>query len=503
MYYIEEIQVNEAGPLLETCGLSIPQDVDYTVGVFSDGGKLAATGSLKGDMIQGIAVDPACQGEDLTAKVLTELIRHAENAQALYLFTKPKNVMQFSSLGFRPVAKARPYAALLEWGQEAVKAYQDQLQDVRTELAMENPKIGALVMNCNPFTLGHRYLIEQAALQCDHVYVLVVEENLSRFSFDERLMLVKQGTADLDNVTVLSGGRYAVSALTFPSYFTKDEQRADAHAAIDAEIFCSVIAPALGVNCRFVGTEPLSAVTKIYNETLKQRLPKYDIEVVELPRLEEGSQPISASRVRELIDQGGDASWEEIRRLVPETTFHYLEENHYRVTLMELLDAREARVMHQQELLEKYEGPLVSMTLNIPGAVKDKPQYRRVLELGMEKLNAMVGEKSVVYREIRHGHTGAEGYLCVDSACFDGDALKETAISLEQEAPWGRLLDIDVLTKAGAVSRAALGYGSRKCLLCNDDAKVCARSQKHNMGDLLKKIDEIIDQTLEMKENEK
>ena len=97
--------------------------------------------------------------------------------------------------------------------------------------------------------------------------------------------MVKDGVRDLKNVTVLPGGRYAVSELTFPSYFTKDENLAAANAAVDAELFAQKIAPALGINQRFIGTEPLSAVTKIYNETLKQRLPKYGITVTEIPRL--------------------------------------------------------------------------------------------------------------------------------------------------------------------------------------------------------------------------
>ena len=63
-------------------------------------------------------------------------------------------------------------------------------------------------MNCNPFTLGHRYLIEQASEKVDHLYVFVVEEDKSFFPFSDRIGLVKKGTADLKNITVKPSGKY-------------------------------------------------------------------------------------------------------------------------------------------------------------------------------------------------------------------------------------------------------------------------------------------------------
>lgn len=494
MYYTEKIQLNQAEELFAKCGLSLPTGVDYTAGVFDESGTLIATGSLKGDMLQGIAVDPDRQGEDLTARVLTALIGEAKDAQSLYMFTKPEKVHQFAGLGFRLVAKARPYAALLEWGQDSVKQYRAQLEQVKRNVGLDERAVtGALVMNCNPFTKGHRYLIETAARACDHVFVLVVEEDVSRFSFRDRLQLVEEGTADFANVTVIPGGRYAVSDLTFPSYFTKDDKVADAHAAMDAELFATVIAPALGVNTRFVGTEPHSEVTRIYNETLQRRLPRYGIGVVEIPRVEIGNHVVSASRVRELLDAGDAAAWEEMKELVPETTYAYLQANARQVTLMELLDAREDRMLHQRELLERYGGVLISVTLNIPGPVKDKKIYRRALELAVEKLEQALHGEAVLHQEIRHLHTGSEGYLMVDDTKMDARSVKEAAISIEDEDRIGRLFDIDVMTKTAGISRQDLGYQGRKCLLCGEDAKVCARAQRHEMADLVKKIEQIIE----------
>lgn len=304
MFYTEEIFAEEASALLSACGLTVPLGIDYTVGVFADDGRLAATGSIKGDMIQGVAVAPEFQGEDLTAKVLTDLISHAES-DSLYLFTKPEKAPQFAGLGFRPVATASPYAAMLEWGAKGIEEYTDYLTAHRfgseDDEAAFGARSAALVMNCNPFTIGHRYLIEQAASRAKHVYLLVVEEERSLFSFKERFDMVRLGTEDMPNVTVLPGGRYAVSSLTFPSYFTKEENFAAAHAAMDAELFAACIAPALGVTVRFVGNEPNEQVTAVYNQALAERLPKHGIELREIPRLRRGNDAVSASRVRALL----------------------------------------------------------------------------------------------------------------------------------------------------------------------------------------------------------
>ena len=294
MYYVEEIQIEKAKELLESCGLSIPSGIDYTAGVYNDNGKLVATGSLKGDMIQGIAVDPAFQGEDLTAKVFTHLIQTTDR-ESLYLFTKPDKVQQFVGLGMRHVATARPYAGLLEWGKEGLKEFQECIAQ------FADGQASCLVMNCNPFTLGHRCLIEKAASESNRVFVFVVEENASLFSFEDRINMVRMGTADLENVVVLGGGRYMISDVTFPSYFTKEEDFAKAHTAMDAEIFATCIAPVLNVNRRYVGTEPNSAVTAVYNEALKKRLPRAGVEVVEVPRLEVNGEVVSASKVRGLL----------------------------------------------------------------------------------------------------------------------------------------------------------------------------------------------------------
>lgn len=176
------------------------------------------------------------------------------------------------------------------------------------------------------------------------------------------------------------------------------------------------------------------------------------------------------------------------------------------VTLMELLDSREARAEHQRVLLAEFSEEncvLISVTLNIPGPVKDKPAYRRVMQTGIEQLMTKLSGKNagfeIFYKEVRELVTGPEGYLVVTlSGNKDALDVKRLTIELEEASPLGRLFDMDVIDKTGAcVSRKDLGAGRRKCLLCSEDAKICARSQRHKLSELLAEIDRIIEAGLQ------
>jgi [citrate (pro-3S)-lyase] ligase len=323
--------------LLASRGLSVPggnapksnAPGDVVLGLFEDSDRLVATGSLIGNVIQGVAVREELEGQGLTSELLGLVLRHAADAGIwhLFLFTKPQEAPRFAALGFRSVAAADS-AALLEWGRPGIEEF---LQDLRSSLASlpngsrvhdPGPVTTVVVVNCNPFTLGHRYLIETAAAASERLYVIVVREDRSEFPFEVRFRLVREGVSDVGNVVVLSGGEYCVSAATFPSYFTRREELASAHAALDLTVFATRVAPALSVRKRFVGTEPFSPVTNVYNETMKSLLPRYGIEVEELTRLEIRGEPVSASRVRALLRQG---RMEEAKVLVPPSTRRWLD----------------------------------------------------------------------------------------------------------------------------------------------------------------------------------
>lgn len=183
-------------------------------------------------------------------------------------------------------------------------------------------KIGAIVMNCNPFTKGHRYLIEQAASQVDYLYVFVVQEDKSVFPFEDRIQMVNAGTKNLANVLVLPSGDYIISQKTFEQYFTKDQVETVDDMDYDVHIFGEVVAKEFGITVRFVGEEPYDKVTHKYNETMKRILPEYDIEVVEIPRISNAEgEIISASKVRKYLQEH---NIEALQSMLPDSTLEYL-----------------------------------------------------------------------------------------------------------------------------------------------------------------------------------
>ncbi len=302
--------------LLARTGLTPDTDSDQTV-LILENGALLASGSRKGNLLKCIAVDPHHQGEDLTAKVLTALRQEAFRAgfKHLFLYTKPQNEYLFTGLFFYPVAKTRD-VLLMENIRGSIRQFLDTLP--QPDAAGD---IGAAVMNCDPFTLGHRHLIETAAARCGHVYVFVLSEDGGYFSPADRLAMVRAGTAHLPNVTVLPTGPYLISAATFPTYFLKNRDQAEVvRCGLDIAIFTKYFVPHFSISHRFVGDEPLSPLTAQYNEALAQALPPAGVALHIVPRLCQGGTPVSASAVRARLAAG-----EDIRDLVPESTLAYLQ----------------------------------------------------------------------------------------------------------------------------------------------------------------------------------
>ena len=328
-------------------------DMHYYAAITDDDGEMIAGGGLKGNVIKCVAVDDAHKGEAIANTLISHLIAHAneEGHSNVMLFTKPKNRQLFESLSFRLLAEA-PEAVLMETGIGGINNMVEQLKKIKeegevckennqeckkeekTNLNITTPQHlnpstpqpltttthlrGVVVMNCNPFTLGHRYLIEQAAKQVERLFVMVVREDCSLFAYAERKAMVEQGVAHLKNVTVIDGSEYAISQATFPTYFLKRlDDAADTQMLLDLDLFRRHIAPALGATVRFVGTEPTDRLTRRYNQLMHEVL----ADVREIARLEKEGNAVSASRVRKAMEQGDMST---IRQLVPPTTLPYI-----------------------------------------------------------------------------------------------------------------------------------------------------------------------------------
>lgn len=300
--------------------LTYDGSVDYTVAFYQQE-EMIATGSLAGEVLRNIAVSPKLQGEGLTARVVSQLMQQA-GQRGLYhyfIYTKPAAAPLFTALGFKEVARCEPFAVLLESGLGSIESYCRQAAAQAAGLPAGTR--AALVVNCNPFTLGHKALVSRAASENQGVVVLVVSEEKSLFPFAVRQQLVREGLAEYPNVLVLPAGKYIVSAATFPGYFTRGADTGQAQTCLDATIFARHIGPALGVTRRYVGDEPYCATTNSYNQALAAILPRHGIELIMMPRITAGDEAISASRVRELIRR---QDWAAVKQLVPATTYRYL-----------------------------------------------------------------------------------------------------------------------------------------------------------------------------------
>jgi [citrate (pro-3S)-lyase] ligase len=186
---------------------------------------------------------------------------------------------------------------------------------------------GAIVVNCNPFTNGHRYLIETAASLTAVLYIFVVEEDSSMFSFKERYDLVVKGVFDLKNVVVIPSGKFVLSAKTFPEYFVKDSlSTVTINCAYDLQVFAHYIAPTLNIQIRFAGEEPFDNITRQYNVTMRSIFPQYNIRFMEIKRKAIGDRIISASKVRCLYKE---KQWDILESFVPKTTFEFLKKRKF------------------------------------------------------------------------------------------------------------------------------------------------------------------------------
>ena len=194
----------------------------------------------------------------------------------------------------------------------------------KTKIDKRNRKsFGSVAVNCNPITRGHEHLIDFARSQVDFLFVLVIEEDSSAVSFEDRLNLVKLVCADKENVMVLRGGRYVCTEYIAPEYFVKSNaQTVQMDFGLESFYFGNYIAPALDITKVFLGDEPKCALTKRYNDHMAEALPNYGIELTIIPRiLTADGDVISASKVRELLlKKDGNA----LSKYVPDSTIPYL-----------------------------------------------------------------------------------------------------------------------------------------------------------------------------------
>ncbi|MBQ3645156.1 MAG: [Synergistaceae bacterium] len=321
---------SEIEKLLQSEGIRRDKNLDYTCAVYDEDYKVIATGSCFGNTLRCMAVSHEHQGEGLMNEIVSHLIQYEYERKIfhLFLYTKCNSAKFFGDLGFYEIVRVENQIVFMENRKTGFNDYLTELSKTK----VDGEKIAALVLNANPFTLGHLYLVEKASRENDFVHVFIVSEDMSLVPFDVRKKLVIEGTSHLKNLIYHETGDYIISSATFPSYFQKDDSAViESHANLDLSIFVK-IAKTLGINSRYVGEEPKSLVTGIYNRIMSTKLPEHNINCVIVPRktvvassdlsghFTVNGEAISASNVRQAIKNN---EIEKIKNLVPESTYKF------------------------------------------------------------------------------------------------------------------------------------------------------------------------------------
>lgn len=441
-------------------------DLDAYTAVVAPDGTIVAGAGISGDVIKCVAVSEAGRGGGWAAKLVSELISEAasQGITNVKVFTKPSNRDIFEGLGFKVIGQA-PEAIAMEHDPSALRSFRTYLSSL-SRAAGTARRRGIIIMNANPMTRGHLYLLQEAAKQVDHLFVMVVSEDRSTFTTAEREAIVRDALRGMNKVTVCTTRHYAVSATTFPTYFLKDLTHAtDTQIRLDLDIFCRIIAPGLGITTRFVGSEPTDALTARYNALMHDLLPEHDIKVCEVPRLTAQGHAISASNVRAHLSAG---HWADALLLVVPEAVPYL----LALAATNALTA-ELDTTPKPGLVDKHDaGAHQDMDYRLMAAsiAALRPQFAAIAQMGLcDTLPThaaiiaagLTAEKAML--SATHGintHKGA--IFCMGLWLIAAAHLvhKRQAITATALSDTIRLLAADFPNRGGAIAMAQSGYAT-------------------------------------------
>lgn len=159
------------------------------------------------------------------------------------------------------------------------------------------------------------------------------------------------------------------------------------------------------------------------------------------------------------------------------------------ITLEQMLIAKENRVNNQQQVFEQYPYPLISLSLVIPGPIKKSSGTVFLFNEAVQAIHQMLNQHniSIIHEKFYESITGDEALLSID---YNVDMLKQLCIKIEERHFLGRLWDIDVIDPITqkSISRSKFEHHSRQCLVCHDNAKICGRSKRHSINEILSAI---------------
>lgn len=149
---------------------------------------------------------------------------------------------------------------------------------------------------------------------------------------------------------------------------------------------------------------------------------------------------------------------------------------------MQILEARDARVQVQNELLSTYHCPLICFTMNIAGPVKYSPLIRRAFHFGINELETRLSDSEILFRKSECKDTGCQAFYVVNASPL---FLKKLCTSIEDDSRLGRLFDMDVLDLDGRkLERSLVNGNPRNCIVCGAPGRACAARRIHSVTEL-------------------
>lgn len=209
-----------------------------------------------------------------------------------------------------------PYAIL---DSTELNAYIEYIKQFKCDESIKTK--GAVVLNANPCTFGHIYLVQQALKYVDFLYVFLVEESIGSLPYLDREYMLKESLKYHKCIQVIRGGNIMTSEKVFPEYFNKSSKPSRTSLVLTHRTFGQIVSSALGITYRFFGTEPNDMVTRALNESAKEILPEYGIRPVFIERISYEGNYISARNARDLLYNN---QYEELAKSVPFPTYKRL-----------------------------------------------------------------------------------------------------------------------------------------------------------------------------------
>lgn len=319
MFQIKEVILDEERDLqisfLNNHNFDYEYDISYSIFVY-DEDLLVATASLANNVMKCFLIIKEYKNKNITNLMFSHLVNYMaeRNIFHYFVFTTPNNEQIFTSLNMKKIVMTMN-TVLLEGGDDISSV----LNNLKKQFKISDNKKAAVIINANPMTYGHLYLIETAAIENKEVLVFVVSEDLSSFPFKDRFEVIKKATSHIQNVTVLPTLSYLVSKVTFPKYFLKEDQLIkDEQTLVDVLVYKEYYCKIFNINIRYLGEEPFSINTNEYNKVLKDYLSNR-VKIVK--RKSVGNEIVSASLVRKLIKVN---KLDDVKKYVPKATYDYL-----------------------------------------------------------------------------------------------------------------------------------------------------------------------------------